>query len=226
MKDLGIIAGTGRSHGEGHPPGTVPCEDSCYKLAPYPGHPGPRAGPAQTGGGMSRPYAALFALGLVLAGPAWAQGAPQPGMSSMQSGQVVRIRTSAGQLLQGRYTATDALLRSTDQEVPLGGTAIDSVWVRGTRAKSGALIGGLVLGAASAVFWSEMCNIASEGHGCDETGSVVGLTLAGAAAGAGLGALVGLAVPTWRLSYARPGPSVRLSAVSLDRVGLIATVPF
>jgi hypothetical protein len=175
---------------------------------------------------MSKPCNAFFALGLLVTVPAWAQGSPETGLGSVQSGQVVRIRTSAGQLLQGRYTATDAKLRSTDQELPLAETAIDSVWVRGTRAKSGALIGGLVLGAGSAVFWGFMCELASDGHGCDETGSVVGLTLAGAAAGAGLGALIGSAAPTWRLRYARPGPSVRLSAVSLKRVGLIATVPF
>jgi hypothetical protein len=165
---------------------------------------------------MSRGFVALFAIGLVVTGPAWAQETSQAGMSSVQSGPVVRIRTSDGQLLQGRLSITDT---------PLGGTAIDSLWVKGHRAKSGAIIGSLVLGAASAVFWSEMCNIASEGHGCDETGSVVGLTLAGAAAGAGLGALIGTAVPTWRLRYTRPGPTVRLST-SIDRVGLIATVPF
>jgi hypothetical protein len=96
---------------------------------------------------------------------------------------------------------------------------------RGTRAMTGALIGGLVLGAGSAIGWNELCEIDNEGRGCDETGKVVGLTMLGVAAGAGLGALIGSAAGTWRLQYARPGARLQLSPVSLNHVRLVVTLP-
>lgn len=122
-------------------------------------------------------------------------------------------------------------LSAMAQEAPeagpesLAATAIDSVWVRGNRAKTGALVGALVFGAGSAMLGSVACGMASDGHGCQETEKVVAFTAAGAAVGVGLGALIGSAFGTWRLEYARPRASVMLSPVSLDEVRLDVRLP-
>jgi hypothetical protein len=177
---------------------------------------------------MSRLFAFLLATGFLATASVSAQDSPQAGLTGLRSGQVVRIRTSQGQRLEGRFSAFpahDATLRLTDRDLPLTATAIDSLWVHGNRAGVGALIGGMVLGAASAVGWNELCEIGNEGRGCDETGKIIGLTMAGVAVGAGLGALLGSTAGTWRLQYARPGALLRLSPVSLNRVRLGVTLP-
>jgi hypothetical protein len=177
---------------------------------------------------MSRLSAFLLATGLLTTASASAQESPQVGLAGVRSGQVIKFRTSQGQLLEGRFStspARDATLQLTDRDLPLTDTAIDSLWVHGNRAGIGALIGGLVFGAASAVVWNEVCKIGTEGQPCDETAKVFALSLAGAALGAGFGALMGSHVGTWRLKYARPGASLRLSPVSLNRIWLGVTLP-
>jgi hypothetical protein len=162
---------------------------------------------------MLRLYVLLISTGFLMPVSATAQEASQMGLG-IRSGQQVRVRSAQGQLLEGRYA-----------EVPLGADEIDSLWVRGNRAKTGALIGGLVFGAGSAVLGSWACTMSSDGHGCQETGKVVAFTAVGAAVGVGVGALIGSAVGTWRLQYARPGARIRVSPVSLNQVRLDVTLP-
>jgi hypothetical protein len=87
--------------------------------------------------------------------------------------------------------------------------AIDSLWIRRAHAGKGAWIGALVLGIPSAIFWTGVCSAVSEGQGCDAVGVVTGLTLAGAAVGAGVGALIGSTSTRWELRYVRAPVSSR-----------------
>jgi hypothetical protein len=148
----------------------------------------------------------------------------------LKHGQQVRLLTVGGQRLEaplGRIVAEPPglTLQPADTGIPLA--TIDSLWVRRSRAGKGAWIGALVLGVPSAVFWTAFCNAVSEGMGCDALDVVAGLTLAGAAAGAGVGALIGSTSTHWELRYPiprrsalgpRPGPPTL-------RVGLSVPIP-
>jgi hypothetical protein len=176
---------------------------------------------------MCRLYALLIGIGLLIPSFAVSQEAPGAGLG-VRSGQLVRVKSADGQMMEGRFSwspARDPVLQLSDAQVLISNAAIDSVWVRGNRSGTGALIGGLVFGAGSAALGWFACEIGSDGHGCQETGQVLGFTALGTGVGVGLGALIGSAFGTWHLTYKRPGASVRLSPVSLDRVVLDVRLP-
>jgi hypothetical protein len=127
-------------------------------------------------------------------------------LQRLKLGQRVRILTVEGHRMEGRLgqvkNEPPALrLRTTDSTVGVG--TIDSLWIGRSHAGKGAWIGALALGVPSAIFWSSFCNAVSEGQGCDALDVVAGLTLAGAAVGAGVGALIGSSSTHWELSYSR-----------------------
>ena len=131
---------------------------------------------------------------------------PAP-LARLKPGQRIRVLTVDGARLEARIaglTSEPAAVRldATDSLVPL--TAIDSLWQRRTRAGTGAWVGAAALGVPSVIFWGWFCNAVSEGTGCDAWNVVAGLSLAGAAVGAGVGALIGSGVVRWELRYARP----------------------
>jgi hypothetical protein len=176
---------------------------------------------------VTTPCYVLITMVLLAPTAAWAQDPLENGVRRVSPGQLVRIKTQDGQLLEGRFSAfapEPPSLQLTDRAGPLPAASIDSLWVRGTHAKRGAIIGALLLGVSSGIFWSSVCEYAGEGSGCDAWGAVAGLTLAGAGVGAGLGALIGSASPRWRLRYARSGIALRLRT-SPSRVGFSVTVP-
>jgi hypothetical protein len=156
----------------------------------------------------------LWALVIAIAPAALAaqDSLPAP-LARLETGQRIRLRTVDGRLLEARVAAPSlaplGLRLAADSLVSL--TAIDSLWVRRTRAGTGAWIGAAVLGVPSALFWGWVCTAVAEGTGCDEWDLVVGLTLAGAAVGAGAGALIGSRSVRWEFSYARPrGSALRV----------------
>ena len=130
---------------------------------------------------------------------------PAP-LARLKPGQRIRVLTVDGARVDARiagFTNEPAVLRlAADSAVPLA--AIDSLWQRRTRAGTGAWIGAAALGVPSVIFWGWFCNAVSEGTGCDAWNVVAGLSLAGAAVGAGVGALIGSGVVRWELRYARP----------------------
>jgi hypothetical protein len=176
---------------------------------------------------MSRFCALLVSIGLLTPISAMAQEAAEVGFG-VRSGQLVRMRSAEGRLLEGRLSRSSAqgpILQVEGSEVPISVAATDSLWVRGNRAMTGALIGGVVFGAGSTALGWFVCAMNNDGHGCQSTAQVLGFTALGTAVGAGLGALIGSAFGTWRLNYARPGASVTLSPASPDRVVLNVRLP-
>jgi hypothetical protein len=98
--------------------------------------------------------------------------------------------------------------------------------VRTTGAKSGAIVGAVVLGVPSAVFWVWACNGLSEGSGCDAWGAVAGLTVAGAGVGALLGAAIGSASSHWQLRYASPRVGLKFTPLPTQRLGVGLSIRF
>ena len=134
----------------------------------------------------------------------------------LQSHQHVRLRLRDGSSVAGQVdpqhpNAASLILRAPTRQVPY--ELIDSVWVRGTAVRRGAMIGGTLLGAAGFVRFAHLC---FQGSGCLTTESqnttaakwraVSVMTLASVGAGTLVGAIIGVLVPRWELSYARMSP--------------------
>ena len=99
-----------------------------------------------------------------------------------------------------RASATMLALAGTPASVEYPLTTIDSLWVRGNSAKTGAVIGGIsgaIAGVAFGVMANEVGCKDDGGNPCPEAMPLLGL--AGAATGALLGALIGAAIPRWHL---------------------------
>ncbi len=118
----------------------------------------------------------------------------------LRPGQTVRVWLADGPRFEAQLIAVDSspvVLRflQPGQAIPI--TVIDSLWLRRRATGRGALIGGIVLGGGSFAFLTFICRAIGEGE-CNAWGAVVGLSLAGAGAGALLGAGIGSLIPTWQ----------------------------
>ena len=118
-----------------------------------------------------------------------------------------RLRLEAGApgvRLEGRYagTAEAGLALVTDGGVVhtrLG--EIDRLWTRGRSTAKGALIGGvggLVIGA---IYGALISDVTCAESSCTTLGLAAAVGGIGAAGGAAVGALVGLAIPSWKLRF-------------------------
>ena len=79
---------------------------------------------------------------------------------TLKSGQTVRIRVHGGDRIQSRIRSLRAespALQLLGDSAAFDVAAIDSLWVRGTAARSGAIAGAAVVGVASVVFWGGLC---------------------------------------------------------------------
>jgi hypothetical protein len=115
----------------------------------------------------------------------------------------IRVHRIADGRIEGSFTrasATTLVLAGTPEPMESPLATLDSLWVRGNSAKTGAIIGGIslaVAGAALGAFANEVACQDEGGDPCPEAIPVLGL--AGAATGGLLGALIGLAIPRWHL---------------------------
>lgn len=125
-------------------------------------------------------------------------------LEDFSAGDPIRVSFARQSRLQGRLMALGAdSLEISVEGVPAGVPldAIEGVWARGNAVGRGALIGGVagvVLGATYGLLIGE---IACAETSCTrlEVGAVGGLIVG--AAGAGAGALAGLAIPVWHRRY-------------------------
>ncbi len=111
----------------------------------------------------------------------------------------MRIRTNGDGLVEGRVLFTSESLvtiRNAGRATTIPAASVDSLWVRSAHAGRGALVGGATLGLGFGALGASVCP-----RECDISsgtafvrGGLVGVVLGG-----GIGALVGLAVPSWRL---------------------------
>lgn len=151
-----------------------------------------------------------------------AQGSIGTALGTLRAGQTVRVRAGGGDAVESRVLAVRAAsltLRLAGGDTAVAGSSIDSLWVRGNVAATGALVGGAVAGAVSFAFWASFCAGVSEGAGCNDWDIVTAYSFAGAACGALLGAAIGAGTTKWRLHYARV-PAVRPTIVPLRHDGL------
>jgi hypothetical protein len=162
---------------------------------------------------------------LVIVSDLGGQAPLEAAVRTLKPGQTVRIRVHGGDRIESRIRSLQAeslALQLVGDSATFDVAAIDSLWVRGTATRTGAIVGAAAVGVASFAFWAAVCEGLSEGPGgCKEWGSVTGFSVAGAAGGALIGAGVGRLVPKWRLRYARALPvQGALIRLPLGRLGL------
>lgn len=121
-------------------------------------------------------------------------------VARLRPGTTIRFNAANVGRVEGRFAgASAATLTLADSGPPADYAiaAIDSVWVRGTAARRGALIGAIPVG-----LFGIAVGVGANSGACGESSgscpwAIPVLGLAGAAAGALLGALVGSQIPRW-----------------------------
>jgi hypothetical protein len=83
----------------------------------------------------------------------------------------------------------------------------------------------VLVGVPSAVILGSLCTSMSDTGGCDQWGAVIGVSLAGAGAGALLGALIGSASSHWQLRYAAPRIAFKVNPLPAQRLGVGLSIP-
>jgi len=160
----------------------------------------------------------LFAVGLVIGGaggalvgaligaavPQW-QWEERPGfaVARLHVGQQVRIRTSGGGggFVEGWISNSPnvvTLRTANGSTIAIPAPGVDSLWVRGTHAGRGALIGGAVAGIGLGTFLAFHVNQNNSYNARNSVAGGLGL-IGGGAAGALVGALIGAASLKWQL---------------------------
>ena len=124
----------------------------------------------------------------------------------LQVGQHIRIATVMpgqleGVLVSRQESELELVVASRSMQISL--QDVDRLWVRGRATETGALVGfgvGTVLGAAAGLFVGEVI--------CDDpdcqantAGAIATFGLLGAGVGVASGALIGRAIPSWRLRF-------------------------
>ncbi len=162
----------------------------------------------------------LWAAGALLAGPLAAQQRPAR-VVSLRLGRAVMVQVD-GARYAGRLAslAGDTLVLTPAEATALPLVAplarIEGVWVRGSAWKTGALVGGSVVGAAGVVVFSVGCIIVRSDNGViGDEGRWADCALLGGAFGFAAGGLVGGAigamVPKWHVRYrARDGAALQV----------------
>lgn len=113
----------------------------------------------------------------------------------------IRVHRIGDGRIEGAFTrasATSLMLTGTTGalEYPVG--TLDSLWVRGNSAKTGAIIGGISFAVAGMAYGYLVNEVGCKDEGGDPCPEVIPLLgLAGAAGGGLLGALIGSAIPRW-----------------------------
>jgi len=121
-------------------------------------------------------------------------------LARLRAGTSIRLHGPERGRIEGRFvgaSGTTLTLDAGGTATELSTFALDSLWVRGTAARTGVsigVIGGVIAGITLGAIANEICQ-GDSSSGCSEAIPILGL--AGGAAGALVGALVGSAFPKW-----------------------------
>ncbi len=124
-------------------------------------------------------------------------------VAKLNTGQQIRISGEAMNRLVGKagVAVNDTLDFAEDdmvRRIPI--PAIDTLWVRGGSAKTGAIIGGAAVGVLGVAAYAATASLCESDCGSDGV-AVVGSFLVGATVGAVLGGFVGARVQSWKRKY-------------------------
>ncbi len=173
--------------------------------------------PSRTGG--ARPFltGCLAAAALVLPGGrcvAQTEGGPEPGdthrlqvvTQQLKPDERLRLQMAGeGLRLEGRYLGADddggLQLTSGERVVRAPLPEIDRLWTRGRSTVKGAAIGGIAGLVGGVLYGAAISEVTCAESSCTTLGLMAAVGGLGAAGGAAMGALVGLAIPSWKLRF-------------------------
>lgn len=150
-----------------------------------------------------KPLLLALSVLLLLPGATSAQRLPQV-IQGLRPEQDIRIRTVGRAMHVGRFVRARADTLFLDEERGSGRVAVvdvEALWVRGTAAKTGAMVGGVLGGVGTGLFFAWIVSALCETSDCDtlEAG-VLGFGI-GAAAGGLTGLVLGTFVDKWHRRY-------------------------
>ena len=125
-------------------------------------------------------------------------------VAKLRTGQQIRISAEGIQRLVGRagVAANDTLDVAQDdmvRRIPV--PAIDTLWVRGGHAKTGAIIGGSLLGAMATALYVGLASDSDSGSEGVTGVKTVGSFLFGATVGVVIGGIIGGSAQDWKQSF-------------------------
>jgi hypothetical protein len=110
-----------------------------------------------------------------------------------------------GLRLEGRYLGADdddgLRLTSGERVVRAPLVEIDRLWTRGRSTVKGAAIGGIAGLVGGVLYGAAISEVTCAESSCTTLGLMAAVGGLGAAGGAAVGALVGLAIPSWKLRF-------------------------
>jgi len=122
-------------------------------------------------------------------------------LARLRPGRAIRVHQTSRGRIEGRFRSAAPAALSLDlvtSPTELSTAGLDSLWIRGNAARTGALVGaipGAVAGVTLGVIANNVGCRDDGGDPCPEAIPLLGL--AGAAGGALLGALIGSLIPKW-----------------------------
>jgi hypothetical protein len=140
---------------------------------------------------------ALSAAGVHAQEPA-SQGLDSASILLLKPDRFIRIQLPELGRMEGRVgfrTESEMVLQMDEQNRTVTLASVDTLWVRGRRTKTGAIIGG-ILGIGGGIFLGALANALCE-YDCGGN-YVVGGAVFGAVSGGVAGAIIGAAIPRWR----------------------------
>jgi len=152
-----------------------------------------------------RHYALILALVATTTGPVVAQvpdSVWRAAVARLTPGTTIRLHSRDRGRIEGPLVGaegTTLTLETGATRTEWSTATLDSLWVRRTNAKTGAIIGaipGALFGVAVGVYFNEAGCQDGGGDPCSEAIPLAGL--AGAAAGALVGGLIGSLIPKWQ----------------------------
>ena len=140
---------------------------------------------------------------LLPAGATAAQELPRV-VASLRPDQDIRIRTVGRAIHVGRFLRTTGdtlLLAAASGPDPVALGDVDALWVRGTAARTGALIGGIAGGVGTGLFFAWIVDALCDTDDCQTVeAGIVGFGI-GAAAGALTGLVLGTFADKWHQRF-------------------------
>lgn len=121
-------------------------------------------------------------------------------LARLSPGRAIRVHQTGRGRIEGTFRSAAPATLTLDlatSPTELSTAGLDSLWIRGTTARTGALVGAIP-GAVAGVTVGVLANLACSDDGGDSCPEAIPLLgLAGAAGGALLGALIGSLIPKW-----------------------------
>ena len=128
----------------------------------------------------------------------------QTAFESLADSQWIRLAVPDVGRHEGRLlerSSESVVLSAEPEPLRVPATTVDTLWTRGNAAKTGTIVGAVILGTLGTAISAAACEDIKNTENCD-TG--VAMLLGGAvglAGGALLGSLIGLAIPKWHRRY-------------------------